>query len=39
MGNGEWGTGLGYGVEFNLDGEMWDSWSHTQIVRVMKGRW
>jgi hypothetical protein len=32
-------VGLGDGVEFNLNGGMWDSLSHAQIVRVMKGRW
>jgi hypothetical protein len=30
---------LGYGVGFNLNGGMWDSLSHAQKMRVMKGRW
>lgn len=32
-------VGLGDGVEFNLNGGMWDSLSHAQKMREMKGRW
>ena len=49
MGNGERGigngvqpsglVGLGDGVEFNLNGAMWDSFSPAPIAREMKGRW
>ena len=38
MGNGEL-EGLGDGVEFNLNGAMWDSFSPAPIAREMKGRW
>ena len=30
---------LGDGVEFNLNGGMWDSLSPAPIAREMKGRW
>ena len=32
-------VGLGDGVEFNLNGAMWDSFSPAPIAREMKGRW